>query len=74
MGCIIYLCGAETSGVHDRKRGERIQPGQFKQKRGIEKLFKKRRQLRKQWKKPTEEEKEGINFFPRGIERQTKGT
>ncbi|MDG2555567.1 hypothetical protein P7M41_26620, partial [Vibrio parahaemolyticus] len=63
MGDIIYSYGAERFGVHERKRSERVQSGKSRRQREIEKLVKERRQLRKQWKKATEEERERTNIL-----------
>ncbi|XP_049449241.1 uncharacterized protein LOC125899203 [Epinephelus fuscoguttatus] len=63
MGDIMYSYGVERFGVHERKRSERVQSGKSRRQREIEKLVKERRQLRKQWKKATEEEREGIKVL-----------
>jgi len=63
MGDIIYSNGAERFGVQDRKRVERVHLVKSSQQREMGKLVKERRNLRKQWKGATEEEREGINVL-----------
>ena len=63
MGEVIYSYGLERFGVSVNRRGERVQVGRSRRQREIEKLVKERRQLRKQWRKASEEEREGINVL-----------
>ena len=63
MGDIIYSNGAERFGVQDRKRVERVHLVKSSQQREMGKLVKERRNLRKQWKGATEEERQEINVL-----------
>jgi len=55
MGDIIYSYGVERFGVQDRKRVERVHLVKSRWQRGIDKLVKERKNLRKRWKRATEE-------------------
>lgn len=61
MGDIIYCYGEERFGVTIRRSGK-TQPASAKSRRQqeIERLVRERRQLRKQWKKAFDAEKEGL--------------
>ncbi|KAJ8016035.1 hypothetical protein DPEC_G00002950 [Dallia pectoralis] len=61
MGDIIYHYGEERFGVNTR-RSEIAKPAPIKSRRQqeIERLVRERRQLRKQWKKASEAEREGL--------------
>ncbi len=61
MGDIIYLYGEERFGVNTR-RSDKATPAPAKSRRqqDIERLDKERRQLRKQWKKASDAEREGL--------------
>ena len=63
MGDIIYEYGADIFKVIERKRVERLQSVRSRRQKEIEKLVKERRQLRKQWRKATVDEREGINVL-----------
>ena len=63
MGDIIDSYGVKRLGVQDRKRVERVHLVKSRRQREMEKLVKERRNLRKQWKKDTEEERKGINVL-----------
>ena len=49
--------------MQDRKRVERVQFVKSRWQRETKKLVKERRKLRKQWKRATEEEREGIDVL-----------
>ena len=63
MGDIFYSYGVESFWVQDRKRVERVHLVKSRWQREMEKLVKERRNLRKQWKRATEEDREGINVL-----------
>ncbi|RXN17451.1 hypothetical protein ROHU_008023 [Labeo rohita] len=63
MGDLIYNYGVERFGMVEKRK--KTSPTQTKSRRQqeIERLVKERRQLKKQWRKAPEEEKEGINLL-----------
>lgn len=63
MGNLIYAYGAERFGVAEGKRSAPSIPTKSRRQAEIDRLVKERRQLKKQWRKATEEEKEGINLL-----------
>lgn len=54
FGDVMYSYGLER-GVSAKRRGERVQIGRSRRQREIEKLINERRQLKKQWRKASEE-------------------
>lgn len=62
MGELIYNYGAERFGTAE-KRKKTTTPLKSRRQQEIERLVKERRQLKKQWRKAPEEEKEGINLL-----------
>lgn len=63
FGDVMYSYGIERCGVSAKRRGERVQIGRSRWQREVEKLIKESRQLKKQWRKASEEEREGINVL-----------
>lgn len=63
FGDVMYSNSLERFGVSAKRRGERVQIGRSRRQREIEKLIKERRQSKKQWRKASEEETEGINVL-----------
>ena len=68
MGNLIYAYGAERFGVAEGKRPTPPVPTKSRRQAEIDRLVKERRQLKKQWRKATEEEKEGINVLQEEIQ------
>jgi hypothetical protein len=61
MGDIIYEYGTERFGVEEAKGGRKVPtPPVSRRQQEIKRLVQERRQLKKQWKKASEVEKEGI--------------
>ena len=58
---LIYAYGVERFGVVEGKQATPLIPTKSRRQIKIDRLVKERRQLTKQWRKATEEEKEGIN-------------
>ena len=67
MGDLIYSYGSERFGAVERKRSEPTIPTKSRRQKEIDRLVRERRQLKKQWRKATEEEKEGINVLQEAI-------
>ncbi|TWW81790.1 hypothetical protein D4764_01G0016050 [Takifugu flavidus] len=64
MGNIIYHYGVERFGVQLRRSGEATTvPAKSRRQQEIEILVKERRQLRKQWKKASDAEREGLQLL-----------
>ncbi|TWW53206.1 hypothetical protein D4764_0188330 [Takifugu flavidus] len=64
MGKIIYHYGVERFGVQLRRSGEATTvPAKSRRQQEIERLVKERRQLRKQWKKASDAEREGLQLL-----------
>ena len=61
MGEVIYSYGLDRFGSSDRRKREPAQHCQSRRQKDIRELVLRRRQLRKQWKRATIEEKEGID-------------
>ena len=68
MGNLIYAYGVEQFGVVEGKRSTPSIPTKSRRQTEIDRLVKERRQLKKQWRKATEEEKEGINVLQEEIQ------
>jgi len=64
---IIYAYGSERFGVEKRKEKVQITPGMSRRQQKIEGLVRERRQLRKQWKRAEQSQKEGLNLLQRAI-------
>ena len=60
IGDVIYEYGREMFGTWDRKTKGEVSIVKSRRQREIEQLVKERRQLRKQWRKASEEEKAGL--------------
>ncbi|KAK9981310.1 hypothetical protein ABG768_000861, partial [Culter alburnus] len=58
MGDLIYAYGVERFGVVESKRATPSIHTKSRRQTDIDRLVKERRQLKKQWRKATEEEKE----------------
>ncbi|KAI5086482.1 hypothetical protein C0J45_23354, partial [Silurus meridionalis] len=67
MGDLIYAYGVEQFGVVEDKRATPSIPTKSRRQTEIDRLVKERRQLKKQWRKAIEEEKEGINLLQEEI-------
>lgn len=64
MGDIIYQYGAEPLGVQEGKGGKKVPTAPVSSRQQeIKRLIQERRQLRRQWKKASGVEKEGINVL-----------
>ena len=63
MGELIYSYGAERFGITEKRKKTSTIPTKSRRQQEIERLVKERRQLKKQWRKAPEEEKEGINLL-----------
>ncbi|KAK7886737.1 hypothetical protein WMY93_026358 [Mugilogobius chulae] len=63
MGEIIYKYGAEHFGTAYKIRNPSTTQTKSRRQQEIEQLVKARRQLKKQWRKASEEEKDGINVL-----------
>ena len=63
MGDLIYSYGAERFGTAEKRKKTSATPTKSRRQQEIERLVKERRQLKKQWRKAPEEEKEGINLL-----------
>lgn len=57
MADLIYAYGGEWSGVVDGKRATPSKPTKSRRQTEIDCLIRERRQLKKQWRKATEEER-----------------
>ncbi len=68
MGNLIYAYGVERFGVVEGKQSTPSIPTKSRRQTEIYQLVKERRQLKKQWRKATEEEKEGINVLQEEIQ------
>ena len=68
MSSLIYDYGADRFGVVEDKRPTLSSPTKSRRQTEIDRLVKERRQLKKQWRKATEEEKEGINVLQEEIQ------
>ena len=67
MGDLMYAYGADKFGVVERKQATPAIPTKSRRQSEIDRLVKERRQLKKLWRKATEEEKEGINLLQEEI-------
>lgn len=68
MGNLIYAYGTERFGVIEGKRSTPTIPTKSRRQTEIDRQVKERRQLKKQWRKATEEKKkEGINLLQEEI-------
>ncbi|KAK0141132.1 hypothetical protein N1851_021873 [Merluccius polli] len=63
MGNLIYAYGVEQFGVVEGKQSTPSIPSKSRRQTEIDRLVKERRQLKKHWRKATEEEKESINLL-----------
>ena len=63
MGDLIYNYGVELLGVVEKKGTTPVVPSKSGRQKEIDRLIRDRRQLKKQWRKITEEEREGINVL-----------
>lgn len=64
MGNIIYQYGVERFGVQGKRSDEATAvPPKSRRQQEIERLVKERRQLRKQWKKASDAEREGLQLL-----------
>ncbi|XP_035848687.1 uncharacterized protein LOC118493289 [Sander lucioperca] len=68
MGDLIYAYGVERFGVVEGKQATPSILTKSRRQTEIDRLVKERRQLKKQWRKATEEEKEGINLLQEEIQ------
>ena len=68
MGDIIYHYGEERFGVNERRSGKTPPaPAKSRRQQEIEILVRERRQLRKQWKKASDAEREGLMLLQADI-------
>ncbi|MGH0125539.1 UNVERIFIED_CONTAM: hypothetical protein FKN15_043007 [Acipenser sinensis] len=67
FGDIIYAYGSERFGVEKRKEKVQTIPGKSRRQQEIERLVRERRQLRKQWRRAEQSQKEGLNLLQRVI-------
>lgn len=68
MGDIIYEYGAESFGVQEAKGGRKVPtPPVSRRQQEVKGLVQERKQLKKQWKKASEVEKEGIEALQADI-------
>jgi len=67
FGDIIYAYGSERFGVEKRKEKVQTTPVKSRRQQRIEGLVGERRQLRKQWKRAEQSQKEGLNLLQRAI-------
>ncbi|MGH0168978.1 UNVERIFIED_CONTAM: hypothetical protein FKN15_059057 [Acipenser sinensis] len=67
FGDIIYAYGSERFGVEKRKGKVQTIPGKSRRQQEIERLVRERRQLRKQWRRAEQSQKEGLNLLQRVI-------
>ena len=68
MGDIIYHYGEERFGVNKRRSGKTPPaPAKSRRQQKIEILVRERRQLRKQWKKASDAEREGLMLLQADI-------
>ena len=68
MGDIIYHYGEERFGVNERRSGKAPSaPAKSRRQQEIESLVRERRQLRKQWKKASDTEREGLMLLQADI-------
>ncbi|KAJ8392682.1 hypothetical protein AAFF_G00073560 [Aldrovandia affinis] len=68
MGDIIYHYGEEGFGVSKRRSGKALPtPAKSRRQQEIERLVRERRQLRKQWKKAFDAEREGLTLLQADI-------
>ncbi|KAM4567620.1 uncharacterized protein V3H82_011871 [Fundulus diaphanus] len=67
MGDLIFDYGSKRFGVVEGKRATPTISTKSRRQAEIDRLVKERRQLKKQWRKATEEEKEGINVLQEEI-------
>lgn len=63
MGDLIYAYGVEWFGAAERKMAKPVTPTKSRRQKEIDRLVRKIRQLKKQWRRATNEEKEGINLL-----------
>lgn len=71
MGNTVYQYGAERFRVHKGKGGKKVTSAPVsRRQQEIKRLIQERRQLRRQWKKASEVEKEGINVLQADIKTQ----
>ncbi|TWW73419.1 hypothetical protein D4764_15G0008130 [Takifugu flavidus] len=64
LGNIIYHYGVERFGVQLRRSDKATTgPAKSRRQQEIERLVKERRQLRKQWKKASDAEREGLQLL-----------
>ena len=68
MGDLIYAYGVEQFGVVEGKQATPSIPTKSRRQTEIDRLVKERRQLKKQWRKASEEEKGGINLLQEEIQ------
>lgn len=67
MSNLIFAYGSERFGVVEGKRSTPTIHTKSRRQKEIDRLVKERRQLKKQWRKATEEEQEGINLLQEEI-------
>ena len=67
FGDIIYAYGSERFGVEKRKEKVQTIPGKSRRQQEIERLVRERRQLRNQWRRAEQSQKEGLNLLQRVI-------
>ncbi len=70
MADIIYTYGAEKYGLLEKRQRSRVAVKQSRRQLEMQRLIKHRRQLKKQWRKASEHEKEGINVLQENIKRR----
>lgn len=63
MGDLIYSYGAEHFGIAEKRKKTLCSLMMSRRQQEVEWLVKERRQLKKQWRKAPEQEKEGINLL-----------
>ena len=63
MGDIIYSYGAERYGVRSKQAKQPALENKSRRQQEIDRLIRERRQLKKQWRKASDAEKEGINIL-----------
>ncbi|MGH0168483.1 UNVERIFIED_CONTAM: hypothetical protein FKN15_054563 [Acipenser sinensis] len=74
FGDIIYAYGSERFGVEKRKEKVQTIPGKSRRQQEIERLVRERRQLRKQWRRAEQSQKEGLNLLQRVIKESIQKT
>lgn len=70
MADIIYNYGAEKCGLLEKRQKARGPEKQSRRQLEMKRLVQHRRQLKKQWRKASEQEKEGINALQEDIKRR----